>query len=564
MRAFRRSGLNWEPKLQLRTYQQRTIDCLYNWWCAHPGINETPLLVLPTGAGKSHVIAELVRLLFDTWPESHPRTVVLVPSKELAEQNAEKLAGYLPTHISLGYYSASLGRKVPNADVIVATIGSIYKDAHLLGNIKCVIIDEAHLVSTDGKETGRYRKFLTDLAKTCNFRVVGTTATPFRGNGVWLTDGEDPLFTGIAATVTVGELLEANYLAPLIRPIDAITAHIDTTGVKTTGGDYNMGELAERVESALPGVAENAVKLAVDRKKWLAFTATVENAQSLRHQLRLHGITCEVVTGDTPAADRKRFIAEFRAGHIRCLVTVLALATGFDVPDVDCIIWCRPTISPVLYVQGAGRGLRIAPGKTDCLWLDFSDTTERLGPVDAIKGRKKRKSKDEEATAPHKICDNCGERCAVRALECASCGYQFPEPEPENDPRTASNAAIMAHQVEPKIVDYPVSDVRYSIHQKEGKPDSLKVDYFAGLRRVGSEWVCFEHQGFARAKAEQWWAKRVELRRPPQLVKDVIDHYQQNNAEDQDWRTPTAIRVNETGKYPEIIGYQWAEEKEAA
>lgn len=550
--------------MQLRTYQQRTIDCLYNWWCAHPGINETPLLVLPTGAGKSHVIAELVRLLFDTWPESHPRTVVLVPSKELAEQNAEKLAGYLPTHISLGYYSASLGRKVPNADVIVATIGSIYKDAHLLGNIKCVIIDESHLVSTDGKETGRYRKFLTELAKTCNFRVVGTTATPFRGNGVWLTDGEDPLFTGIAATVTVGELLEAGYLAPLIRPIDAITAHIDTTGVKTTGGDYNMGELAERVESALPGVAENAVKLAVDRKKWLAFTATVENAQSLRHQLRLHGITCEVVTGDTPAADRKRFIAEFRAGHIRCLVTVLALATGFDVPDVDCIIWCRPTISPVLYVQGAGRGLRIAPGKTDCLWLDFSDTTERLGPVDAIKGRKKRKSKDEEAPAPHKICDNCGERCAVRALECAACGYQFPEPEPENDPRTASNAAIMAHQVEPKIVDYPVSDVRYSIHRKDGKPDSLRVDYYAGLRRVGSEWVCFEHQGFARAKAEQWWAKRVELRRPPQLVKDVIDHYQQNNAEDQDWRTPTAIRVNETGKYPEIIGYQWAEEKEAA
>ena len=550
--------------MQLRTYQQRTIDCLYNWWCAHPGINETPLLVVPTGGGKSHILAELVRLLFDTWPESHPRTVVLVPSKELAEQNAEKLAGYLPTHISLGYYSASLGRKVPNADVIVATIGSIYKDAHLLGNIKCVIIDEAHLVSTDGKETGRYRKFLTDLAKTCNFRVVGTSATPFRGNGVWLTDGEDPLFTGIAATVTVGELLEAGYLAPLIRPIDAIAAHIDTTGVKTTGGDYNMGELAERVESALPGVAENAVKLAVDRKKWLAFTATVENAQSLRTQLRLHDITCEVVTGDTPAADRKRFIAEFRAGHIRCLVTVLALATGFDVPDVDCIIWCRPTISPVLYVQGAGRGLRIAPGKTDCLWLDFSDTTERLGPVDAIKGRKKRKSKDEEATAPHKICDNCGERCAVRALECASCGYQFPEPEPENDPRTASNAAIMAHQVEPKIVDYPISDVRYSIHQKEGKPDSLKVDYFAGLRRVGSEWVCFEHQGFARAKAEQWWAKRVELRRPPQLVKDVIDHYQQNNAEDQDWRTPTAIRVNETGKYPEIIGYQWAEEKEAA
>lgn len=547
--------------MNLRTYQQRTIDALYNWWCAHPGIAETPLMVLPTGAGKSHVIAELVRLLFDTWPESHPRTVVLVPSKELAEQNAEKLAGYLPTHISIGYYSASLGRKVPNADVIVATIGSIYKDAHLLGNIKCVIIDEAHLVNPDGKEAGRFRKFLNDLAKTCNFRVVGTTATPFRGNGVWLTDGEDPLFTGIAATVTVGELLEAGYLAPLIRPIDAITAHIDTTGVKTTGGDYNIAELSERIESALPGVAENAVKLAVDRKKWIAFTATVENAQHLRNQLQQRGITCAVVTGDTPAADRKRFIAEFRAGHIRCLVTVLALATGFDVPDVDCIIWCRPTISPVLYVQGAGRGLRIAPGKTDCLWLDFSDTTERLGPVDAIKGRKKRKSKAEESIAPHRICDNCGERCPIHALECPSCGFQFPEPEPDNDPRTASNAAIMAHQVQPKIVDYEISDVRYSIHQKEGKPDSLRVDYYAGLRRVGSEWVCFEHQGFARAKAEQWWDKRYPGEYPaPRTSSDA----NQRLIDDVFIRTPTAIRVNETGKYPEIIGYQWEAIKEAA
>ncbi len=546
--------------MQLRTYQQRTIDSLYNWWCAHPGIEETPLLVLPTGAGKSHVIAELVRLLFDTWPESHPRTVVLVPSKELAEQNAEKLAGYLPTHISLGYYSASLGRKIPNADVIVATIGSIYKDAHLLGNIKCVIVDEAHLVSTDGKETGRFRQFLTNLAKFCQFRVVGLTATPFRGNGVWLTDGEAPLFTGIAATVTVQELLEAQYLAPLIRPIDAITAHIDTTGVKTTGGDYNMAELAERVESALPGVAENAVQLAVDRKKWIAFTATVENAQHLCHQLRGHGVTCEVVTGDTPAADRKRFIAEFRAGNIRCLVTVLALATGFDVPDVDCIIWCRPTISPVLYVQGAGRGLRIAPGKTDCLWLDFSNTTERLGPVDAIKGRKKRSSKASEAIAPHKLCDNCGERCGTKALECPSCGYQFPEPEPETDPRTASNAAIMAHQVQPKIVDYPVSDVRYSIHQKEGKPDSLRVDYYSGLRRVGTEWVCLSHQGFARAKAENWWQQRA----PRQFLPGATDQAMEWINDGYQLATPTAIRVNESGKYPEIIGYQWEAIKEAA
>ena len=118
----------------------------------------------------------------------------------------------------------------------------------------------------------------------------------------------------------------------------------------------------------------------------------------------------------------------------------------------------------------------------------------------------------------------------------------------------------MAHQVEPKIVDYPVSDVRYSIHQKEGKPDSLKVDYFAGLRRVCSEWVCLSHSGFARAKAENWWQQRSSREFLPGNTQQAMDWINSGYQ----LASPTAIRVNETGKYPEIIGYQWAEEKEAA
>ena len=105
----------------LRPYQQRTLDQLYTWWMQRPGITETPIVVMPTGSGKSVVIAELCRLLFDTWPQEHPRTVVLVPSKELAEQNAAKLIALLPHHISVGFVSASLGKKQHNADVIVAS-----------------------------------------------------------------------------------------------------------------------------------------------------------------------------------------------------------------------------------------------------------------------------------------------------------------------------------------------------------------------------------------------------------------------------------------------------------
>ena len=543
--------------MMLRSYQERVLTCLYNWWVAHPGNAETPLLVLPTGAGKSIVIAELARLLFDTWPESHPRTIVIVPSKELAEQNADKLVRLLPAHRSVGYYSASLGRKAPDADVIVATIGSIYRDAHLLGNIKCVVIDEAHLVNPDGKEAGRYRQFLGDLGKYCQFRVVGLTATPFRGNGVWLTDGDDPLFTGVAATVEVKELIDANYLAPLVRPIDIIGTRIDTSGIRTTSGDYNLADLAARVDDYLPGVADEAVRLAAGRRKWLAFTATVSNAGHLVDLLAARGIATAVVTGETAKGEREQLIADFRAGRLRCLVTVLALATGFDVPDVDCILWCRPTISPVLYVQGAGRGLRIAPGKEDCLWLDFSDTTERLGPVDTIRGRKKSRSKAGESVAPHRLCDACGERCAINAIECSSCGYVFPEPEKDAREAKASNAAIMASQIQQRIVDYPITRVEYGIHRKEGKPDSLRVDYWSGLRRVASEWVCFEHTGFAREKAEAWWAKRNEGAIAPRLTGDAVIL-----AENSDM--PSAIRVNETGKFPEIIGYQWAPIQEAA
>lgn len=538
--------------MNLREYQQHSIDNLYRWWERHTEPTDAPLVVLPTGAGKSVVIAELVRLLFDTWPEDHPRTVVIVPSKELAEQNAEKLRHLLPTHISVGFYSASLGRKQAAADVIVATIGSIYKDAHLLGNIRCVVIDEAHLVNTSGTEAGRYRQFLSALARYCRFRVVGYTATPFRGDGTWLTDGDDPLFTGVAHTTTMRELLEHEppYLSPLVRPVDVIQTQIDTSGIKTTAGDYNIGELSDAVDAHLEAAAREALTLAADRRKWIAFCATVANARHFRDILNDLGLVAEVVTGDTEKRERERLIAEFRAGRIRCLITVMALATGFDVPDVDCLIWLRPTKSPVLYVQGFGRGTRIAPGKLDCLVLDFTDTVERMGPVDTIKGKAKR-SRKEETQAPHRICPDCGERVPVAVLQCPSCGFEFPPPEVK-EVRAASNAAIMSTQIQNRISVYTVDRVNYAVHSKIGKPDSMRVDYWHGLRVVCSEWVCFEHEGFAGAKAAQWWKRRMPGTDYPNNTRQALTlaHLALK---------PHSITVNETGKFPEIVGFSWTQ-----
>ena len=535
------------PAISVRAYQQRAIDQLYTWWTAHDP-QDIPLLVLPTGSGKSIVIAELVRLMWDTWPDERPRTVVLVPSKELAEQNADKLSRVLPAHRSVGYYSASLGRKNQHADVIVATIGSIYKDAHLLGAIRCVIIDEAHLVSPDG--VGRYRQFIGDLGKYNSLAMVGLTATPFRGNGVWLTDGEDPLFRGIACEVKMGELLEAGHLAPLSRPQDAIATRIDTDDLAIVNGDYRIDDLARRVDQFIPGVVAETLTLAASRRKWIAFTPNVATAEHLVAEFTSGGVSAALVCGETPKKDREQLVTDFRAGNLRCLVTVLALATGFDVPDVDCVIWCRPTRSPVLYVQGAGRGTRPAPGKTDCLWLDFTDTTERLGPIDMIRGRVKRKTIDAEA--PFAVCPECG--CHVRpasALECPECGAQLREEE-EKRARAASNAAILSAQLAVKVTDYPVTDVTYRGHQKLGSPRSLRVDYWSGMRVVASEWVCLEHAGFAGEKARLWWIRRLSHRTgaTPSSVAHAL-------AEVGLLSRPLSIRVEESGRWPEIISFNW-------
>ena len=534
----------------LREYQSRAVAELFGWWTKHQGDADIPLLVLPTAAGKSVICAEIVRQMWDQWPDYHPRTVVLVPSKELAEQNAAKLRALLPHTISVGYVSASLGTKKYNADVIVATIGSIHKAAHLLGNIKAVVIDEAHLVSQKANDAGMYRTFLSKLGELCEFRTVGMTATPFRGNQVWLTDGDDPLFTGIASRVSMRELLDAKFIAPLVPPSERIETRIDASHVGISNGDYKVGELSREVEKYLTKVAIEATRIASERKKWIAFTPSVANAESLSDKLNELGIVSAVVCGETPKQEREDLIRQFKNHQIHCLVTVLALSVGFDVPDVDCIVWCRPTKSPVLYVQGMGRGTRIADGKTDCLVLDFTDTVERLGPVDTIQGRAKKRSGPQEA--PYSICPDCGERNAPAALVCVHCGAQIREEEAKPMDAKVSYAALLSSQTAmAELVWHDVSRTDYALHRKEGKPDSLRVDYYSGLLRVASEWICFSHVGYARQKAENWWMRR-ERKSMPSGTQEALEWLEFYDIEE-----PVRIATRKNGKYTEVKEYEF-------
>ena len=541
--------------MKLRPYQGRALDELWGWFNKHDGGN--PIVEACVGAGKSLMIAALAQRADTEFRGT--RILVLVHQKELLEQNVDKLVRIWP-EANVGLYSAAIGRKQLGCQLTYATIGSIYKKAHELGRIDIVLADECHLINP--KEAGMWRSFLSDLAKyNPHTRCIGWTGTPFRGNGVWLTAGDEPLFTNIATQVKMKELLELGFLAPLV-PAPTVT-RIDAQDVRTSGDDYVISELAKvtDTEELVQATCDEIVELAKDRKRWLVFAVTIAHAEHVRDALQLRGVVAELVTGETPKHERARLINAYRRGEIRCLVNVGVLTTGFDAPEIDFIALLRATKSPVLYVQMAGRGMRcvgadinesIANGKADCLWADFTDTTAIMGPVDAVKGRMPTGKRKGEA--PHKLCPSCGSQNPASATECVDCGYLFPEPERIKHGTEASSAAILSSQKETMFETVPITDVRYRLHQKEGKPPSLRVEYYDGLLKKAAEWVCLSHAGYARTKAESWWRQRATINAIPSNTDEALEWLEYSN---EILRKPSEIIVNKSSKYPTIVSYQW-------
>jgi DNA repair protein RadD len=535
-----------------RPYQSRALDELWGWFGKHNGGN--PIVEACVGAGKSLMIALLAQRADVEFPGT--RVLVLVHQKELLEQNLEKLLAVWP-QANVGLYSAGAGRKDLGCQLTYATIGSIWKDAHLLGRIDIVLADECHLINP--KEAGMWRSFLSDLARyNPNTRCIGWTGTPFRGNGVWLTAGDEALFNNVATRVTMRELLDLGFLSPLV-PAPTVT-RIDAHDVRTSGDDYVVSELAKVTDTdeLVEATCNEIVDLAKDRKRWLVFAVTVQHAEHVRDALRQRGVSAEVVSAKTPKQERADLIAAYRAGRIRCLVNVAVLTTGFDVPEVDFIALLRATKSPVLYVQIAGRGMRIANGKTDCMWADFTDTTALMGPVDEVKGRLPTGGR--KGVAPHKLCPECGSQNATGVTECMDCGFVFPEPERIKHGTEASSAAILSSQKQTMFTTVPIDEVRYRLHEKPGSAPSLRVEYYAGMLRVASEWVCLSHEGYARKKAESWWTIRSKIDAVPGDVDTALEWLEYDS---EILRKPAAIIINKSAKYPAIVSYQW-EERQAA
>jgi DNA repair protein RadD len=522
--------------LTLRPYQQAAITSIYGYFQSHKG---NPLVVIPTAGGKSLVMAAFIEGVLKAWPDQ--RILIVTHVRELIAQNHAEMIGLWP-EAPAGIYSAGLGKREAQARILFAGIQSIHRRAQEVGHTDLVLIDEAHLIP--GNSSTMYRRFLDGLARiNPALKVIGLTATPFRLDSGMLHEGKNALFTDIAYEAPVRELIDTGFLSPLVSKQPA--TRLDVSKVGTRGGDFIQRDLAAAVdqEAITRAAVTEIIEHGGERKSWLAFCSGVEHARHVAEEFARQGIICSTIFGDTPKDERDAIIAAFKRGEIRALASMGVLTTGFNAPAVDLIALLRPTKSAGLYVQMVGRGTRLAPGKENCLVLDFAGNVRRHGPIDLVRPRRPGEAGGGEA--PTKVCPECESIIALSATECPDCGYVFPAREVKIAP-TAATLPVLS----PKVQWLPVHGVSYSRHDKLGGLPSLKVTYSCGLKSY-SEWVCIEHQGYARQKAAEWWRKRATGCPVPLTVDQAI-------AEAARLARPSEISVRPAGRYVEISGHRFA------
>jgi DNA repair protein RadD len=528
----------------LREYQQRTIDQLYAWFEA--GGLGNPCLVLPTGSGKSHIVAALCKDALQNWPET--RVLMLTHVKELIEQNAEKMRQHWPG-APMGIYSASIGRKDLGEPITFAGIQSVRSKARELGHIDLVIIDECHLVNH--KDEGGYRKLLAELkAINPSLRVIGLTATPYRlGHGL-ITD-EPAMFDDLLTPVSIEELIFKGYLSTLRSKVTK--AKLDTSGVHKRGGEFIESELQAAVDTddQNHAVVHEVMTLAGERKAWLFFCAGVAHAQHVAEALRQQGVAAECVTGETPKKERERILTDFKAGRLRALTNANVLTTGFDYPDIDVVVMMRPTMSASLYVQMAGRGMRVKSHTDHCLVLDFAGVVETHGPITNVQPPKKSVG-DGEGEAPVKVCDACGELVHISAMTCPACGAAFPEP--VKKAMVLRNDDIMG--LEGKELEVSAWAWREHTSKASGK-QLLAVTYYGGLSDAPiTEYLPILHEGYAGQRA---MSQLVSMANSASIVpgglnvQTMIEMVQNlNNA-----TPPKLIEFRKDGKFFRVMKRSW-------
>jgi DNA repair protein RadD len=497
--------------LQLRDYQQQAVKAVLVHFRQKP---EAAVLVLPTGAGKSLVIAELARL-------ARGRVLVLAHVKELVEQNHAKYQSY---GLEAAIFSASLGRKETAAKVVFASVQSVARNlTEFTEQYSLLVIDECHRVGDD--EDSSYLKVIRALQlQNPDLKVLGLTATPYRLGSGWIYQyhsrglirtTEPRFFKYCIFDLPIRFLLGEGYLTPAVL-MDAPVLSYDFAGLKpTASGYFKEADLDLRInqqQRATPQIIQQVIQHAQSRTGVMIFAATTAHAREILGYLP--AAETALILGDTPQKERDALIQSFKQKQLKYLVNVAVLTTGFDAPHIDLIAILRPTESVTLYQQIVGRGLRLSPGKTDCLVLDYAGNrfnleqpdigelrpepgtelvtvpcplcgffnnfwgkTDDRGLVLEHYGRRCQGYKEDEDARPvacgyrfkAKFCPDCGAENDIAARNCGDCGLVLVDPDKKLKEALSLKDALVLY----------VTRMQLQSHQtKEGKT-SLKVSYFS-------------------------------------------------------------------------------------
>lgn len=530
--------------------------------------SENGLVCMPTGTGKSVVISHVVQQIFSMQP--HRRIMMLTHVWKLIDQNAQKLYEFWPT-APIGIHSEGLGHRDTMMPIIYGGVQSCCKNVELFGWRDLIIIDEAHLLSD--KEDSQYWDVIMGLKKiNPNIRVIGFTATPYRMRLGMLTDGGifDSIWFDITDFESFNRLIAENRLSPLIaKPTETI---IDTSQIRASGGELNQKQaesIIDTEENTYEAVKE-VIRYGSDRGTWMFFASGIKNSEHIAAMLQSFDIPAAAVHSKLGDAENDNRIKSFDRGELRAIVGANMLTTGYDNQKIDLIADLQATVSPGKHVQKLGRGTRVCRDpnyvKNNCLVLDFVGNISRNGPInDPVKPRKPGESTGD---VPIKICtsdklvqdadrkqlkEGCGAYNHASARFCCNCAEQFSfQSKVEATSRTENPLRLP----EAPIYEWVnVKNVTYS--RNEGKlksgvlsPPSIRATYTLGIRAI-NVFLCFEHVGYPRRIAHDWW-KKHSANECPQTIAEFL--YRSENGE---LRIPKRVQVHVNLQYPQIILYEF-------
>jgi len=355
---------------QLRDYQKQAVKNTVDFF----KVDRSPaVVVLPTGAGKSLVIAELARI-------ANGRVLVLAHVKELVEQNHLKYQSY---GLEGGIFSAGLGLKDQDQKVIFGSIQSVARAPdHFFQNFSLVIIDECHRVNEEGST--QYQDVVAKL-RLHNSRIciLGLTATPYRLGLGWIYEhsysGEvksqkKRFFKKCVFDLPLSYMIGNGFLTAPVKVDIPVTCYdfSELTNNDRSYTDDEIETILKKQKRLTPLIIRNIVDVAdrFDRKGVMIFSASVTHAKEVLSHLPEGD--ARLVIGDTDQAERDKILKDFKQKKFKYLVNVSVLTTGFDAPHVDVIAILRPTESNSLYQQIVGRGLRLSESKKECFILDYT------------------------------------------------------------------------------------------------------------------------------------------------------------------------------------------------